>query len=70
VAWRKTAAYPAAAELAELEGYAAGYERAGDTERLAAVRSWIGMLHGAGGDPDLAELLLLFAREDRARGVA
>lgn len=68
MAWRKAGAGPAAGAVAELEGYAAGYGQ-GDP-RLASVRSWLGMLYGAGGDPEIAELLLVFAREDRARGVA
>jgi hypothetical protein len=67
VAWRKATAGPAAAALAELEACAAA---ATDAQRLASVRSWIGMLHAAGGDPEIAELLLVFAREDRPGGVA
>lgn len=75
MAWRRAAAGPAAAALAELEGYAADCERAAATDtqaaqRLISVRSWIGMLRAAGGDPEIAELFLEFAREDRAGGVA
>jgi hypothetical protein len=35
----------------------------GDAERLAAVRSWIDMLRAAGGDLDVAGLLVAFTRE-------
>lgn len=39
-------------------------EAAGDDGRLAAVRSWRAMLRAAGGDPQVGELLVAFARED------
>jgi hypothetical protein len=32
-------------------------------EQLAAVRSWQWMLRAAGGDPEIRELVLEFARE-------
>jgi hypothetical protein len=37
---------------------------AGDGGRLIQVRSWLAMLRAAGGDPEVGELLLAFARED------
>jgi hypothetical protein len=37
---------------------------AGDDGRLIQVRSWLGMLRAAGGDPEAGELLVAFARED------
>jgi hypothetical protein len=44
-------------------------EAAGDAQRLVQVRSWIHMLRVAGGDPQVGELLVAFARED-GHGVA
>lgn len=69
MAWRKAAEPPrdsAAGLLLACEQEAAA---AGDAERLAAVRSWIHMLHLAGGDPEVGELLVAFALED-GHGVA
>jgi hypothetical protein len=74
VAWRKAAAggTPAGAAVAELEGYAAGYERAaagGDERaaaRLTAVRSYVDMIAIARGDEQIAELFVEFARADQA----
>jgi len=37
---------------------------AGDGRRVIQVRSWRAMLRAAGGDPEVGELLLAFARED------
>jgi hypothetical protein len=36
-------------------------------DRLASARSWVDMLRAAGGDPEVAELLAAFARDDRAQ---
>jgi glutamine synthetase adenylyltransferase len=66
VAWRKAGAGSAGPAVAELEAYAAEYERAGDWERLAAVRSSLSMLAAAGGDGEIADLFAEFARVDRA----
>jgi hypothetical protein len=46
-------------------GAAAGDSRA--AERLVSARSWVDMLRAAGGDPEVAELLAEFARDDRAQ---
>jgi hypothetical protein len=57
---------------AELAGYAAEYQAAavlGDREaagRLRSVLSWMDMLHAAGGDSQVGELFVAFARDDRA----
>lgn len=69
---RRTAGPPADSAAGELLAWerdcaaaaAAGNTRAAD--RLASARSWTGMLRAAGGDPDVAELLAVFARDDRA----
>jgi hypothetical protein len=69
---RRTAGPPAdsaAGELLAFERECAAAAAAGDAwaaERLTAVRSWLDMLRGAGGDPEVAGLLAAFAREDRA----
>jgi hypothetical protein len=75
MAWRRAAGGPAAGAVAELEGYAERYAAAagrGDrwaAERLVSVLSWIAMLRAAGGDREIADLFLEFARADRG-GVA
>lgn len=69
---RRTAEPPrdsAAGELLAFERECAAAAAAGNAraaERLASARSWLGMLRAAGGDPDVAELLAVFARDDRA----
>ena len=56
------------------EGELAAYERActaaWDAERLAAVWSWQAMLRECGGDPEVGELFVAFAREDGGYGAA
>jgi hypothetical protein len=58
---REPAPGSAAWVLADCEREAAA---AGDAGRLARVRSWIHTLRVAGGDPEVGELLVAFARED------
>ena len=71
MAWRKAAAGPAAAAMAELGGYAEEYAAAAAVgereaaERLSAVLSWMGMLRLAAYDSEVGELFLAFARDDR-----
>jgi hypothetical protein len=73
MAWRKAAAGPAtgpAAELAALEAEAAAAAATGDERAvnlLRQVRSWLDMLAAAGGDREVAELFVIFAREGRSR---
>ena len=71
MAWRRVSAAvagEAGPAVAEMLGYAAEYERAGDTVRLRAVRSYLEML-APEFDPAVAHLFLEFAREHH-RGVA
>lgn len=57
---------------AELAGYAAEYAAAaargdgGAALRLRAVESWMDMLRIAGDEPEVGELFVAFARDDRA----
>jgi hypothetical protein len=44
-------------------GELAGLERVCAGEQLAAVRSWRWMLRASGGDAEIGELVLEFARE-------
>jgi hypothetical protein len=76
VAWRKVAAAgPAAGAVAELlahERDCAAAAAAGDAraaELLVSARSWVAMLRASGNDPEVAEFLAVFARED-GHGVA
>jgi hypothetical protein len=58
-----------AGELLACERECAAAAAGGDSwaaERLVSVRSWIDMLRAAGGDPEVAELLAVFAGEDCA----
>ncbi len=72
MAWRKAVAGPAAGAVAELlawerecaERAAGGDARWG--ERLVSACSWLDMLRGAGYDPEVAELLAVFAADERA----
>jgi hypothetical protein len=62
---------PADSPAGELVSYEREYAAAaaGDgraAERMAAVRSWRWMLAAAGNDPAIGDLLLVFARDDRA----
>ncbi len=72
MAWRKAAAGPAADAVAELAGYAEEYAAAaargdaGAAVRLGGVLSWMDMIRVSGGEPEVAELFLGFARDDRA----
>ena len=71
MAWRKAAPGPAAGAWTELAGYAEEYAAAADrgepgaAERLRAVESWLDMVRAGGGDPEVAELFVGFARDDR-----
>jgi hypothetical protein len=64
VAWRKAAGPPPGSAEAELLAYERACVAAGDAERLAATRSWLSMLRAAGGDPEVGEMFVAFARED------
>lgn len=73
MAWRKErepAAGGPAAELAALEAEAAAAAAGGDVRAvnlLHQIHSHQDMLRDAGGDREIGELFVIFAREDRHR---
>lgn len=72
MAWRKAAPGPAADAMAELAGYAEEYAAAaargepGAAVRLGGVLSWMDMIRVSGGEPEVIDLFVAFARDDRA----
>lgn len=71
---RRRPPQPAAGPAAELAAHAAAMRAAaarGDplaADRLASAESWVTMLRDTGNDPEVAELLVVFARESALPG--
>ena len=66
MAWRKTPGPPPGSAESQIRQTLTDF---GTWDDLAAAESWLAMLRSVGGDPEVGELFLAFARE-AGHGVA